>query len=146
MGKYTCILEEVDCGSIPLVGGKGANLGELTRAQLPVPHAFCVTTAAYRRFIDANSLLAPILSVLEGLDYDDAAEIERRGSRIREMIVSADTPGDVEDAIRTAGKAVISTTLKVSCFARLRRSDDTAAGCPGGGPWISGTAPEAGEY
>jgi phosphoenolpyruvate synthase/pyruvate phosphate dikinase len=33
------------------VGGKGANLGELTRAGFPVPVGFCVTTAAYREFL-----------------------------------------------------------------------------------------------
>jgi pyruvate,water dikinase len=102
MGEYTCLLQEIDSGSIPLVGGKGANLGELTRAKLPVPHAFCVNTLAYQRLIEVNSLLAPILGVLEGLDYDDVAELERRAMKIREMIIAANTPADIDDAIRSA--------------------------------------------
>ena len=79
---YICSLEEIDSDSIPLVGGKGANLGELTKAKLPVPQAVCVTTLAYEQFIKANSLLAPILGVLKGLDYDDAPEIEHFGSKL----------------------------------------------------------------
>src|SRR5215468_9259204 len=48
MGPYTLSFGEVDGTRLPEVGGKGANLGELTRAGFPVPPGFCVTTAAYR--------------------------------------------------------------------------------------------------
>jgi len=41
---------------IDLAGGKGANLGELTRAGLPVPPGFVLTTAAYRAFVTENDL------------------------------------------------------------------------------------------
>ena len=36
----------------PTVGGKGANLGEMTRAGLPVPPGFVVTADAYLRTIE----------------------------------------------------------------------------------------------
>ena len=39
----------VDAESLALVGGKGANLGELRRAGLPVPPPLCITPRAYRR-------------------------------------------------------------------------------------------------
>ncbi len=102
MGEYICNLDEIDSSSIPSVGGKGANLGELTRAGLPVPQAFVVSTLAYQRLIETNSLLDPILAVLAELDYEDAAEIEGRASKIREMIIAADTPADIDSSIRTA--------------------------------------------
>ena len=55
MGEYTCVLEEIGSGSIPIVGGKGANLGELTRAGLPVPRAFVVNTLGIpARHVEAN--------------------------------------------------------------------------------------------
>ena len=44
---------------LPLVGGKGANLGEMTRAGLPVPPGFCVTTEAFRRFVAGDPELEP---------------------------------------------------------------------------------------
>jgi hypothetical protein len=44
MGPHTLSFEEVDGTRLPDVGGKGANLGELTRAGFPVPPGFCVTT------------------------------------------------------------------------------------------------------
>ncbi|MBT7370063.1 MAG: hypothetical protein HN816_05405, partial [Gammaproteobacteria bacterium] len=102
MENYTCLLSEIDANSLAQVGGKGANLGELVRANLPVPAAFCVNTEAYRQQIESNSLLAPVLNELEGLDYDNPLEIESRAKKIREMIVAAEMPADIDEAIRKA--------------------------------------------
>src|SRR3990170_5955946 len=46
---------------VEVAGGKGANLGELVRAGLPVPAGFVVTTDAYRGFVTANGLTEQIL-------------------------------------------------------------------------------------
>ena len=102
MVEYTNTLEEINSTSISLVGGKGANLGELTRAALPVPRAFCVNTRAYQRFVAANTLLEPILDALHGIDYDDPADIEQRARSIREMITAAETPAEIDSEIRGA--------------------------------------------
>jgi len=129
VGTYTCSLEETDSGSIRLLGGKGANLGRLTRANLPVPRAFCVNTRAYQRFIETNSLLAPILGALEGLDYDDATAIDRSAVGIRQMIIAADTPADIDDAIRSA-YAELASQLGEDMLVSVR-SSATAEDLPG---------------
>ena len=129
MGEYICFLEEIDADSIPLVGGKGANLGELVRAKLPVPMAFCVNTLAYRRLIEASSLLAPILRVLEGLDYDDAADIETRAASIREMIIAAEVPADIDAEVRSA-YARLESQLGENVLVSVR-SSATAEDLPG---------------
>ena len=49
---------------LDMVGGKGANLGEMTRAGFPVPGGFCVTTTAYNKFIEQNQLLGFIAEKL----------------------------------------------------------------------------------
>ncbi len=129
MGEYTCFLDEVSADSIPQVGGKGANLGELVAAGLPVPPAFCVSTLAYRRLLEANSLLAPILRVIEGLDYDDTVEIERRAGRIRDMIMSAEVPAEIDSAIRSAYEQ-LESELGVNVCVSVR-SSATAEDLPG---------------
>jgi len=68
--NYTLFFDEISKKDLPIVGGKGANLGELTRAGFPVPHGFCVTTEAYQSFIEYNGienpepLIKPILSII----------------------------------------------------------------------------------
>ncbi len=42
---------EVGSQDVGLVGGKGANLGEMTRHGVPVPPGFVVTVTSYRRFL-----------------------------------------------------------------------------------------------
>ena len=55
--KYTLFFDEIDKKDLPLVGGKGANLGEMTKAGFNVPYGFCVTTESYKEFIEQNNLL-----------------------------------------------------------------------------------------
>ena len=43
---------KVQAEDLPLVGGKGANLGEMTRAGFPVPGGFCVTTTGFQHFLE----------------------------------------------------------------------------------------------
>ena len=129
MVEYTNALAEIDSTSIPLVGGKAANLGELTRAALPVPKAFCVNTLAYQRFIESNALLEPILGLLEGVDYDNPADIEQRARSIREMIIAADTPAEIDDAIRGA-YARLESQLGADVLVSVR-SSATAEDLPG---------------
>jgi len=129
VNEYICDLEAIDSDSIPLVGGKGANLGELTRAGLPVPRAFCISTLAYRQLIEANSLLAPILDLLEGLDHDDAAAIEPCARKIRELILAADTPAEIDSAIRDAYRR-LEAQLGEGALVSVR-SSATAEDLPG---------------
>jgi rifampicin phosphotransferase len=80
-------------------GGKGASLARLAAAGLPVPSGFHVTTAAYRRFVDAHNLAPRIRVALEG----DAEEASRR---IWRLFAAGDLPGDVTAAIRRAYRAM----------------------------------------
>jgi pyruvate,water dikinase len=97
-----CSLADVEADSVSLVGGKGANLGELVAAGVPVPVAFCVTTSAYRRHIDVNGLLPRIESVLEGVDYTSPGSVETIAARIRDLIMAAPMPPEIEQAITAA--------------------------------------------
>ena len=64
-------LSAIDRGALPVVGGKGANLGELTRAGLPVPPGFCATTAAYE-LVAGGAGLESILHDLAATPPDHA--------------------------------------------------------------------------
>ncbi|TAK70504.1 MAG: hypothetical protein EPO22_01695, partial [Dehalococcoidia bacterium] len=56
MSNYVRWFEELAKDDTPVAGGKGANLGEMTRAGLPVPPGFVVTADAYRAFIERAGL------------------------------------------------------------------------------------------
>lgn len=82
----------------PLVGGKAANLGELTRAGFPVPQGFCVTTEAYARL----ARRADLASLLEKRTQDENASLEASAAMIRSHILATPVPPDIIEAITGA--------------------------------------------
>src|SRR5690348_2156547 len=70
-------LSEVSRANIPLVGGKGANLGEMLRAELSVPPGFVLTVAAYERMRASHGLGARIDTLLRTVDPGDPGALQR---------------------------------------------------------------------
>ncbi len=98
---------EVGKQDIPLVGGKGANLGEITQAQIPVPPGFIVTARTYSRFLEQSGLRPTIEKLLSHLDYNDSARLQRVSEEIKSLIRSAPVPQqiatDIKEAYRQLG-------------------------------------------
>ncbi len=88
--------------TLETVGGKGASLAKLTRAGLPVPGGFHITTAAYREFVAANGIQPKILEALAGVDADDAATLEPASRRIAAYFIEGSIPAEIEAAISAA--------------------------------------------
>ncbi len=84
--------EEVDKEDVALVGGKGANLGEMINAGLPIPYGFIITSKSYFDFISYNNLENKIRTLLKDLDYENTAELAKRGEKIRTLIKQGDFP------------------------------------------------------
>ena len=67
---------EIDKSAIAVAGGKGANLGELARIEIPVPPGFVVTTQAYDAFVTSNQLQAQIIDLAAQAQLDDPLSFE----------------------------------------------------------------------
>lgn len=94
--KYILFFDEFDKKELPLVGGKGANLGEMTKAGFPVPYGFCVTTEAYKEFIRCNKLSEFIKENIKDANLEN---IDKIGNKIREKIEQLEVPEGVTQAI-----------------------------------------------
>jgi pyruvate, water dikinase len=87
---------------LPLVGGKGANLGEMTQAGIPVPQGFCVTAPAYYYFIEANNLQIKIRSILNDLDVNNNTALFEASRKAKQIILHAHMPEDLKESIENA--------------------------------------------
>ena len=67
----TAFFKDIDKHDLPLVGGKGANLGEMTKAGFPVPNGFAVTVESYDIFLKENDIKGKIDSVLKDIDVNN---------------------------------------------------------------------------
>lgn len=99
MDRYVLEFRQIDKSSLPLVGGKGANLGEMTRAGFPVPPGFCVTTEAYRVFLAQSGAMETYFRQLERVKADNLDEIAALGRGIREHLATVPIPEAIRAAI-----------------------------------------------
>ena len=116
-------LEELSRASLPLVGGKAANLGELVRAGFAVPEGFCLTTIAYELGLAQAGVEAQINRLLPQLEGADAQAVASTGAAIRDLVYRAALPSLVEEALVAALAPFGETPLAV-------RSSATAEDLP----------------
>ena len=103
MGRYVLGFEEIDEAQVALVGGKGANLGELSRIDgIRVPAGFCVTTDAFRRVMAEAPSIDDRLDRLSRLKPDDRETIRALSAEIRRTIEALAIPDDLAAAITGA--------------------------------------------
>ena len=119
-------LSEVSRANIPLVGGKGANLGEMLRAELPVPPGFVLTVAAYERMRTSNDLGARIDALLRMVNPEDPAALQRVSAQLREMLTRLPLPHDLEEALEHAYDRLAASTPGTSEPIVAVRSSATA--------------------
>ena len=103
---------EVTKKDVPLVGGKGANLGEMTNAGIPVPPGFIVTSAAYFDFVRKSKIGDKIHKLLDGLNVDDSRALQEAAARVQKVILDAPMPADlareVKEAYRKMGGGLVA--------------------------------------
>ncbi len=115
--------DEVKNKDIALVGGKGANLGELRGAKIPVPNGFCVTAPAFYYFLEQTKIKKYIAKALKGLDPENSKALNRASKDIKKKILSVSFPKDLEIAI-------IDAYHKLGGFDVAVRSSATAEDLP----------------
>jgi len=99
---YTVRLDEVGKDDIALAGGKGANLGELSRAGLPVPPGYVVTTRAYDAFVESNNIGDVVVGRASVARAEDPAGFAEVAEGIRELFSGGRVPKEMGDEIRAA--------------------------------------------
>jgi pyruvate,water dikinase len=93
---------EVTKKDVALVGGKGANLGEMTNARIPVPPGFIVTSEAYFDFLRQTKLIGKIRQLLGPLDVNNSRKLQAVAARVRKIISDAPMPPEIAKHIKKA--------------------------------------------
>jgi len=110
--KSVVWFSEVNKNDIPLVGGKGANLGEMTNAGIPVPPGFIVTSSAYFDFIEKAKLQDKIKALLGPVDVHDSKQLQETALKVQKLVTDAPMPPEIAKAIEQAyikmGKGLVA--------------------------------------
>ena len=97
---YVVKFEDLNKSDIGIAGGKGANLGELTQAGIPVPPGFVVTAQAYEYFMDEAGINDSVMSILDEIDINDTKALQAASEEIKKIIVESPIPEDLVLFIR----------------------------------------------
>ena len=100
--KAVVWFNEVTKKDVPSVGGKGANLGEMTKARIPVPPGFIVTANAYYDFLQRSKITDKIRSLLRPLDPNDSNQLQQIAEEVKQAILNAPMPPELADEIKKA--------------------------------------------
>ncbi|MFJ5714225.1 phosphoenolpyruvate synthase [Neobacillus sp. NPDC093127] len=100
MSSLALGFQEIEKTQLLLVGGKGLNLGELSKIQgIQVPEGFCITTVGYQKAIEQNETFHALLDQLTMLKVEDRDQIGEISRKIRQILIEVEIPSDVACAI-----------------------------------------------
>ena len=94
--------DNVSKSDVALAGGKGASLGEMTRAGIPVPPGFVVLSTAFELFLEETDLNIEIDTILHAVNHKEIHTVENASEKIKALIIEAETPGDITEDIRSS--------------------------------------------
>lgn len=97
--NYVEFFKQLGKEDIPIAGGKGANLGELTNAGIPVPPGFVITAETYHKFITKTGIVDQINNMLDGLDINNTSELQQVADDIKDLITTTEIPDDIQRVI-----------------------------------------------
>src|SRR5437868_9687951 len=100
MSSYVLGFQDIDKTKLMVVGGKGANLGELSKIEgIRVPDGFCISTEAFKRIIGETPSIHELLDQLSLLKVEDREKISELSGEIRRVIEGIAIPKDIDEAV-----------------------------------------------
>jgi len=85
-----------------IAGGKGASLGEMTQAGIPVPPGYVVLSASFERFLEETDLNVEIDAILATVSQDQMHTVEHASEHIQKLILEATMPEDIKTEVMSA--------------------------------------------
>ena len=124
MTTWIVPLSDIGIDDVAVAGGKGANLGELVRAGLPVPPGFVVAADAYLAALDAAGVRGRVRDVSAAVTESTvAASAEELRDLVSKVPVPEDLRAELADAYRGMGDDV---AVAVRSSATAEDSADTS--------------------
>lgn len=112
--RYIAWFEEIGKEDVGTVGGKGANLGEMYNAGIPVPYGFVVCASAYFDFIKETDIARKISNYLKLLNHKDPKNLQQTSENIIKLVSKTPIPKDLAYEIMLAYASLASRANKTS--------------------------------
>ncbi len=107
-------------------GGKGASLGEMAQAGIPVPDGFVILCNAFEGFIKENNLGIEIEGILQKVKHDDIDTVENASKQIKRLILNAQIPKNIVEEVDKNFERLGAKYVAVRSSASLEDSSSDA--------------------
>lgn len=118
--------KDINKKNVTEAGGKGASLGEMTGAKIPVPPGFVILAGAFERFLEETDLTQEVAAQLQKVNYKDISSVDNASSVIRALIANAKTPKDLETEIMVDFKKLKTKFVAVRSSATAEDSSSAS--------------------
>ncbi|MDR3063095.1 MAG: phosphoenolpyruvate synthase [Methanobrevibacter sp.] len=98
--------EDIGKTNIDIAGGKGANLGEMTQAGIPVPPGFVITSKTYDIFMTNTGLYKKVYKLLDGIDVNETKKLQKVAEKIKQLIIETEIPNELTTLISESYNAL----------------------------------------
>lgn len=118
--------ESLSSKDVGIAGGKGASLGEMTRADIPVPPGFVVLSSAFEKFLEETDLSIEIDTILGSVKHKEIHTVENASEKIHDLILNAEIPKEIVDEIQKFFKILDTKYVAVRSSATAEDSANAA--------------------
>ena len=109
-----------------IAGGKGASLGEMTQAGIPVPGGFVILSEAFERFLEETDLGVEIDAILRTVNKDEMRSVEHASEKIQSLILRAEMPKDIASIVQDSFETLDTKYVAVRSSATAEDSSSAA--------------------
>jgi len=124
--KWVKSFSQISKNDTPIAGGKGASLGEMTQAGIPVPSGFVILASAFEHFIEAVDLNIEIEAILKTVQIENMETVERASEQIQALILAKEIPEDIAREIEKGFKKLDAEFVAVRSSATAEDSASAA--------------------
>ena len=124
--KYIKKFSEINSKDVEIAGGKGASLGEMTKAGIPVPNGFVILSESFEHFIDKSGLNDDINAILDKVDTEDVNSVESASKKIQDLILNNEIPKEIIENINDEFEELNCKYVAVRSSATSEDSIDAA--------------------
>ncbi len=124
--KLTLNFKELSKQNTDIAGGKGASLGEMTQAGIPVPPGFVVLSTTFETFIKEADLVAEIDAIIDNVNHKDINSVETASEKIQALIKNASMPENIAKEIEEQFKLLDTEYVAVRSSATAEDGADNA--------------------
>ncbi len=102
MSKFIKWLDEITSKDRDVIGTKGANLGELLSKGIPVPDFYCITTEAYKCYVNNTGIRHKMIDIMSKTDFNNLKHVKANTAQIREQFLTAEIPDEILQEVEDA--------------------------------------------